>query len=106
MGDLVTADIVDIRPDRFLRVMRDTGDWYESCKQSGMTSEEVSMLCQDNPKYDLATIECQLEYHEEQMIKVTEQAIERLRVERTERFNALRQQAMHDFHARHKDIGS
>ena len=58
----MTDNVVDIRPDAFLRAMRDTGDWAESCKKAGIAGEEIANLCLANPKFDLATIEAQMEF--------------------------------------------
>lgn len=99
------GDVVDVRPDRFLRAMRDTGDWAKSCEQANLTSDEVSALC-GNPKYDLAVVECQLEHHEERLIEATEKVIEQARAQRQERINTLREQAMAGFRSRHPETAN
>lgn len=96
------GEVVDVRPDRFLRAMRDTGDWVKSCEQAGLTTAEVEELCR-NPKYDLAVVECQIEHHEDQLIQATEKVIEQARAQRAERVRLLREQAMADFRARHPE---
>jgi len=62
MGDDV---VVDIRPDRFLREMREHGDWNKACQLSGMTISELNDLCRSNIKFDRAFVECHLEFLEE-----------------------------------------
>ena len=59
------GDVVDVRPDRFLREMREHGDWNKACQASGMTIIELNDLCRSNIKFDRAFIECHLEYLEE-----------------------------------------
>jgi len=83
--------------------MRDTGDWAKACEQSGMVTEEVEKLCADNPKFDLASVECQMEFIEEQMIEQTEAAIALTRQKRAARIAELREKAMADFKTRHPD---
>ena len=102
LEEKMSADVVDMRPDRFLRAMRDSGDWNGACAAAGLTSEEACELCK-NPKFDLATVECQLEYHEEQIIEATEAAIEQARADRAARIQTLREQAYADFKARHPE---
>ena len=60
------GDVVDVRPDRFLREMRDHGDWNKACQRAGMTLIELNDLCRSNIKFDRAFVECHLEYLEEQ----------------------------------------
>ena len=59
------GDVVDVRPDRFLREMREHGDWNEACQRSGMTLAELNDLCRSNIKFDRSFVECHLEYLEE-----------------------------------------
>ena len=98
------GDIIDARPDRFLRAMRETGDWDKACEQSGMTTAEIEEICRENSKYDLAIIECQLEFVEEQMIEATEKIIEKARQQRTLRLAQLRETSLADFHTRHPEV--
>ena len=68
MGDVVSravSNIIDIRPDRFLREMRDHGDWNKACQNAGMTIPELNELCRADIKFDRAFIECHLEYLED-----------------------------------------
>ena len=68
MGDVVSravSNIIDIRPDRFLREMRDHGDWNKACQNAGMSITELNNLCRANIKFDRAFVECHLEYLEE-----------------------------------------
>lgn len=91
------GEVVDARPDRFLRVMRDTGDWSEACSQSGMTTAEVEDLCRVNVKFDRARLECQLEYHEEQLIQVTEAGIAKMRANLDARVEKMKKDAWANF---------
>ena len=59
------GDVVDVRPDRFLREMREHGDWNKACQHSGMTIAEMNDLCHSNIKFDRALVECHLEFLEE-----------------------------------------
>ena len=102
LEDKMSADVVDMRPDRFLRAMRDTGNWAKACEAAGLTSEEVSKLC-ENPKFDLASVECQLEYHEEQIIETTEAAIAGARADRVTAIRVLRETAIEQYRARHPE---
>jgi hypothetical protein len=58
--------IIDIRPDRFLREMREHGDWNKACQVSGMSIKELNDLCRSNIKFDRSFVECHLEFLEEQ----------------------------------------
>ena len=61
------SNVIDIRFDRFLRELRETGCFEISAKKSGMTISEVEARCKQNPKFDLAAIECHLEFLEEKL---------------------------------------
>lgn len=98
------GDVVDARPDRFLRAMRDHGQWHKACEESGMTSSEVEGLCADNPQFDLAQIECQLEFIEDSLIQHTEKAIAEARANRENRIKVLRDAAMVGYKARREAV--
>ena len=59
------GDVIDVRPDRFLREMREHGDWNMACHKAGMTLVELNDLCRSNIQFDRAFVECHLEYLEE-----------------------------------------
>lgn len=59
------GEVVDVRPDRFLRAMRDLGDFGKAAEQAGLTVEEAEDLCKTNHKFDLAVIDCHLEWLED-----------------------------------------
>lgn len=101
----MNENVVDIRPDRFLRAMRDSGDWIGSCQAAGLTSAEAEALCQENPKFDLSLVECQLEYHEEKIIEATEKAFDTVRAERAQEIQGLREQAMRAYNKRWAKTG-
>lgn len=100
------GEVVDISPDGFLKAMRETGDWQKSCEKANVSSAEMEKLCHENAKYDLATVEAQLEFIEDQLIQATEKAIEQARQNREARLAQLRQKAMNDFRARHPEAVS
>lgn len=70
------GDVVDVRPDRFLREMRDHGDWNKACQKSGMSIKELNDLCLADIKFDHAFVECHLEYLEEKAHADTRKRIE------------------------------
>ncbi len=80
------GDVVDVRPDRFLREMREHGDWNKACQTSGMTVEELNDLCMANIKFDRAFVECHLEFLEE---KAQAEMQERLKAARTLAYKRL-----------------
>ena len=59
------GDVIDVRPDRFLREMRDHGDWTKACQASGMNIKELNDLCRSSIKFDRSFVECHLEFLEE-----------------------------------------
>ena len=69
------GDVIDARPERFLREMREHGTWAEASKAAGLTLDEVEQLCAENPKFDLTQIECRLEYVEESLTTEVEKVI-------------------------------
>ncbi len=78
MGD-VENNVIDVRPDRFLREMRDHGDWNKACHAAGMTMIELNDLCHSNIKFDRAFVECHLEYLEEKAQAAMRSGIEAAR---------------------------
>lgn len=98
---MVDSTVVDMRPDRFLRAMRDTGDWIASAEAAHLRLQDVEQLCKENPKFDLAVVECQLEYHEEKIIEATEAAFDKARADRVTKIRELREQAMRAYNKRH-----
>lgn len=99
----MSADVIDMRPNRFLRVMRDTGNWNEACEKAGLSTEEVEALCAENSKFDLSWVECQLQYHEEKIIEATEAAIDSARLNRETRIADLRKNALEEWRKRHSE---
>ena len=59
--------VVDIRPDRFLREMREHGDKLKALTASGMSQAEFDSICSSNIKFDRAQVECHLEYFEDHL---------------------------------------
>lgn len=84
------GDVIDVRPDRFLREMRDHGDWNKACQKSGMTITELNNLCRSNIKFDRSFVECHLEFQEEKVL-----------AEMRKRIKAARTLAYEQLEARH-----
>ena len=59
------GDVVDVRPERLLREMREHGDFSKACQASGMSIVELNTLCRTNIKFDRSFVECHLEFLEE-----------------------------------------
>jgi hypothetical protein len=97
----MTADVIDVRPDRFLRALRETGAWEEACTQSGLTIDEVKQMCVDNKKFDLAQTECHLEHVEESLLGAIETAAMQAHVKLEEKMTGLRSAAMEAVNRRH-----
>lgn len=73
------SNVVDLRPDRFLREMRDTGDFGKAAANANLTVADAEALCKENAKFDLAVIECHLEFLEEKMNEQRREALEKAR---------------------------
>lgn len=69
------GDVIDARPDRFLREMREHGMWVKACKAAGFAPGEMEQLCTENAQFDLTQVECQLEYNEEFLTQKSERMI-------------------------------
>lgn len=59
------GDVIDVRPDRYLREMREHGDKAKALAASGMSQVEFHSRCVDHVEFDRAQIECHLEYLED-----------------------------------------
>ena len=62
------GEIVDVRPDRFLREMREHGTVDKACEASGMAKAELESLCRADRKFDLTQVEVFLEFMEDTMM--------------------------------------
>jgi hypothetical protein len=62
------GDVVDVRPDQFLRAMRDTGDYGAAAARAGLEVAEVEQLSLENKKFDLAVIDCHMEWLEDKIM--------------------------------------
>ncbi len=80
------GDVVDVRPERFLRELRDHGDWNKACQRAGMTIAELNTLCRENIKFDRSFVECHLQYLED---SVNTAARKRIRDGRTLAYKQL-----------------
>ena len=97
----MSADVIDMRPDRFLRVLRDTADWAQACEKAGYSASEVEELCAVNARFDLSQVECQLQFHEEKIIEATEAAIVTARQNRDTQVKNLREVQIAAWRERH-----
>lgn len=73
------GDVVDIRPDRFLREMREHGNADMACKAAGLPQAELEDLCRVNAQFDHAQVECYLEFMEDVMMAETRKRLGRIR---------------------------
>ena len=62
------GDVVDVRPERLLREMREHGDFNKACQASGMSIAELNTLCRTNIKFDRSFVECHLEFLEDKAL--------------------------------------
>jgi hypothetical protein len=74
------GDVIDVRPDRFLREMREHGNVDKACKASGMPRAELDDLCRVNAKFDLAQVEAHLEHIEEVIMAEARKRLGQIRV--------------------------
>jgi hypothetical protein len=73
------GEVVDVRPDRFLREMREHGQVNTACKNARMPREELEALCQTNAEFDRAQIDCYLEFMEDAMMTETRNRLAHIR---------------------------
>ena len=66
----MTGEVIDLRPDRFLREMREHGSLSRACENSGMSHAEFEDLCKSNIKFDRAQVECFLQHIEDKIMAV------------------------------------
>ncbi len=95
------GEVIDARPDRFLREIREHGDWVRAIDRAGMASEEIESLCASNRGFDLAVVECQLQYVEETLTGTVEKAIADLRAARITKLAKIKETTMREFFKRH-----
>lgn len=95
------GELVDARPDRFLREMRASGDWDIACERSGLTTDEAEALCAANPQFDLAAVECQLKHIEESIDKEINDILQEVYKSREVLIRSSRELAMKMYKARH-----
>lgn len=59
------TDIIDIRPDRFLRELSEGVGFSEAGKRAGMEHDELVKMLEDNPKFRHTTREVVLDHAED-----------------------------------------
>ena len=96
--------VVDFGPARFLRAMRDTGDWNASCVVSGIASEEAANRCNTNAKFDRSMVEALKENLEEKCIEEREAAIMAAHGFFVKKLGILHDKLEADFNERHPDL--
>lgn len=79
LTDLVMAEVIDVRPDRFLRELRDGKNITEATEAAGMTTVELNDLITVNPPFALAARECIAEHAEENMQIMANSAVKQIR---------------------------
>jgi hypothetical protein len=84
--------VIDARPDRFLRELREHGDPVKACKASGMSYDDLDLLAKQNVKFDRAQAEAYLEYLEDSLM-----------AQAREHLAKAREQCMAAVKARHPD---
>ena len=61
------GDVIDVRPDRFLRELREGTQISVAASVAGISHADLLELLHENSKFKIATRECILEYAEEQL---------------------------------------
>jgi len=84
----MSGEVIDLRPDRFLRELREHGSLGTACINSGMSIAEFNDLCKSNIKFDRAQVECFLQHIEDKIMAV---ARKQLGDARTKVYAELRQ---------------
>jgi hypothetical protein len=73
------GEVIDARPDRFLREIREHGDWQRACDNSGIPPVELEDLAKANIEFDRSQVECHLEYLEETLAAQARKHLEQAR---------------------------
>lgn len=76
----MTGEVIDLRPDRFLREMREHGSTDQACMNSGMSYAEFEDLCKSNIKFDRAQAECFLEHLEDKIMTIARKQLSAARI--------------------------
>lgn len=100
----MNENVVDIRPERFLRAMRETGDWNASCKAAGLDSADAANLCNTNAQFDRSMVECLKENLEEKAIVEREAAIAAAHGFFAKKIGILNDKIEADFNERHPEL--
>ena len=66
----MSGEVIDLRPDRFLRELREHGSLGKACINSGISIVEFNDLCKSNIKFDRAQVECFLQHFEDTVMAV------------------------------------
>lgn len=96
--------VVDIRPERFLRAMRDTGDWAASCMAAGIDSTDAANLMLTDVGFDRCVIECLKEHYEEKAIEEREATIKSAHLFYEKKMMSIKESLDNDFYARHPEL--
>ena len=75
----MSGEVIDFRPDRFLREMRDHGSLVRACMNSGMSHAEFKDLCKSNISFDRAQVDCYLEFMEDVIMTEARKRLSKVR---------------------------
>ena len=104
LEEAMNENVIDIRPERFLRAMRETGDWNAACKAAGIESSEAANLCNTNAQFDRSMVECLMEHLEEKTIVEREATIAAAHGFFVKKIGIMRDKLEADFNERHPEL--
>ena len=73
------GDVVDVRPARYLREMRNHGSSNLAISNSGMSRAALEDLCRVDPQFDHAQVEAYLDFIEEATLTEAHKCLGRIR---------------------------
>lgn len=104
LEEKMEKNVVDIRPERFLRAMRETGDWAASCTAAGVEPTDAANLMLMDAGFDRCVTECLKEYFEEKAIDEREAAIKAAHAFFEKKLSAVKDKLEGDFYERHPEL--
>ena len=63
------SNVIDIRPDRILREIRDHGSLPIACSKANVTASTLKELLEDYPKFAYSLAECMREFYEDRILR-------------------------------------
>ena len=85
-------NVIDIRPDRYLREVREHGDLDVAAQKANLSIDELNKLLQ-SPKYYYAVVECVRERREEMLVIERDEKIAQIRTAYNGRITELQARA-------------